>query len=143
MPYSLDPEKVDQFFVDQYCQLDKDESFWRGYTRTDRAPEYLLRYLIMYFDLAAEGDVFWRGGRAGGRRYRKAFHGVTSHNKMSMNKAAEVFGVSREKLASMSRKQITSLYRKKAHALHPDKGGEHDSFVELTAAYDELLRAQQ
>lgn len=141
MPQSLDPEKVDHVFVEQYCMLDRDAGFWQGYARSDKTPEYLLRYLIMYFDLAVEGDTLWNAGWARRGRYRRPFTGAASGNRMSLDKAAGVIGVSRKELAAMTKKEITSLYRKQAHTLHPDKGGEHDKFVELTAAYNELLRS--
>ena len=34
---------------------------------------------------------------------------------------------------------LTRLYRQKAHELHPDKGGDSEQFIRLTAAYEELL----
>ena len=40
----------------------------------------------------------------------------------------------------MNKNDLTKLYRQKAHELHPDKGGEHDEFVRLCEAYEELLR---
>jgi DnaJ-class molecular chaperone len=40
----------------------------------------------------------------------------------------------------MSRHELTKLYRKKAKEMHPDKGGGHDSFIKLTAAYNEFLK---
>ncbi len=40
----------------------------------------------------------------------------------------------------MNKSDLTKLYRQKAHELHPDKGGEHDSFVRLAEAYKQLLR---
>lgn len=144
MPFTLEQEKVDQAFIECYCRLDRDEKFWIGYARTARAPEYLLRYLIMYFDLAVEGELLWGGGgRRGGQRYRRAFHPPAASSGMSLQKAAEIFEVDRKQLATMSSKEITALYRKKAHILHPDKGGDHDRFVQLTAAYNELLRTHR
>jgi curved DNA-binding protein CbpA len=39
----------------------------------------------------------------------------------------------------MSKKELTRLYRKKAKDLHPDTGGDHQTFVELSEAYEKLL----
>ena len=45
-----------------------------------------------------------------------------------------IAGRNEEKLRRMDRSELTKLFRKKAHAHHPDKGGEHDSFVRLAEA---------
>ncbi|NLX19397.1 MAG: DnaJ domain-containing protein [Desulfobulbus sp.] len=50
-----------------------------------------------------------------------------------------MFGVSAEQLATMKKKDLTRIYRQKAHELHPDKGGNTEQFIRLTAAYEELL----
>jgi DnaJ-class molecular chaperone len=61
---------------------------------------------------------------------------------MSMREVTTVFGVSQSKLSAMSRSALTRLYRKKAQQMHPDKGGDHEQFIELTTAYNELLRSK-
>ena len=58
---------------------------------------------------------------------------------MSRQQAAQLFGLDGDRLASLSRRELIRLYRRKAHELHPDKGGDTDRFVRLTAAYEELL----
>jgi len=57
-----------------------------------------------------------------------------------MREAATVFGVSRAELSEMNLKELKRLFREKARELHPDKGGEHEAFVELAAAYQEFSR---
>ena len=42
----------------------------------------------------------------------------------------------------MSRRNLARLYRRKAQELHPDKGGDHDQFVRLTRAYNELMKSK-
>jgi curved DNA-binding protein CbpA len=42
----------------------------------------------------------------------------------------------------MTREQQNRLYRKKAMKLHPDGGGDHELFIELTEIYNELLRTK-
>ncbi len=39
----------------------------------------------------------------------------------------------------MSGRELTRLYRQRAKNLHPDTGGEHEVFIRLTAAYEQLL----
>ncbi|NOQ46272.1 MAG: hypothetical protein GQ559_06325 [Desulfobulbaceae bacterium] len=142
MPQVLDGDKVDHCFVKEVCNLDKDEGFWEGMKRTDCVPNYLIRYVVMYFDYSFPVGNSWDNfvhSFMGSRRRHQATRGS---QRMSMDKATTVFGVSRKDLAAMDRKELTRLYRKKAHELHPDKGGDNDRFVELTAAYNELLRTR-
>lgn len=59
---------------------------------------------------------------------------------MTRKEAVTIFGISSNELVSLSAKQLSRLYQMKAHELHPDKeGGDHDKFIELTNAYNELL----
>ena len=142
IPSTLDQEQVDEYFLKEYCLLDRDQAFWAGYQRNDGTPKYLLRYLFMYFDLAHEGDLSWNSMGQRYRRARRAYRPPVSAKKMSVSEAVAVFEVSHEQIAAMTKKQLTRLYRKKAHTMHPDKGGDNDQFVRLTAAYNELLHSR-
>ncbi|HHD63193.1 MAG TPA: J domain-containing protein [Desulfobulbaceae bacterium] len=143
MPQVLQEDKLDTFFVQEVCHLDSDRSFWQGLERSGCLSPYLIRYVVMYFDYNFPGSRSWNnfihsfsGQRQSARRHVRS-------QRMSINKASTIFGVSRAELAAMDRKKLTGLYRKKAFKLHPDKGGDHDRFIELTAAYNELLRTHR
>ena len=141
MPQALDAEAMDQFFLEELCHLDQDQGFWQGFSRSDQLPPYLIRYLIMFFDYEFPGSRSWNDFARlfdQSRHYRR--QRATS---MSLDSASTVFGLSRTELAKMNKKQLTALYRKLAHRLHPDKGGDHDRFIELTTAYNELLRGRR
>jgi curved DNA-binding protein CbpA len=43
----------------------------------------------------------------------------------------------------MTGAQLNRLYRKKAMQLHPDRGGDHDLFIELTAVYESLRQMKK
>jgi curved DNA-binding protein CbpA len=43
----------------------------------------------------------------------------------------------------MSRQDLIRIFRRRALELHPDKGGDPEKFVELTKAYDMLLRTKK
>ena len=58
---------------------------------------------------------------------------------MTRTQAFAIFELSSEQLAGMRKKDLTRIYRQKAHELHPDKGGDTEQFIRLTAAYEELL----
>ena len=49
-PQMLDQHKVDEYFLEQICVLNRDKAFWFGTDAGDQLHEYLTRYLIMYFD---------------------------------------------------------------------------------------------
>lgn len=142
MPHALDEEKVDEFFVSEVCKLDQDQSFWQGMERGNRLPPYLIRYMVMYFDYDFPGGRTWEEYSRIFTGFRQRARKMQGSRRMSMNEASTVFGVGRAELATMSKQELTKIYRKKAHELHPDKGGDHDRFIELTAAYNELLRTR-
>ncbi|BCO09141.1 hypothetical protein GF1_15170 [Desulfolithobacter dissulfuricans] len=141
-PEALDEEQLDRFFLDEVCRLDREADFWLGIERHARLAPYLVRYVVMYFDYGFPGRHSWDdfSRRFIGSGHRRPAGGRVS---MSVGEASTVFGISRKELATMDRKALTALYRKKAHELHPDKGGDHDRFIELTNAYRELLKGRR
>jgi len=141
-PSTLDRNKVDTCFLEEFCSLDKDSLFWRGFDRSEQVPYYLKRYLFLYFDHAGTDDMTWHTMGQRFRRARRRYQPIQGEKKMSVSEAAAVFGLSQQELSQLSRKGLTSLYRKKAHTMHPDKGGDNDTFVQLTAAYKELLHSR-
>jgi DnaJ-class molecular chaperone len=50
---------------------------------------------------------------------------------------------SKEVLKKMSRQELVRLFRRKAQELHPDKGGNHEKFVDLTRAYHVSLKMKE
>ncbi|HHO46927.1 MAG TPA: hypothetical protein ENN06_00470 [Desulfobacteraceae bacterium] len=143
MPEALNEEKLDRHFIEQVCKLDRDSGFWEGMERDDRLPQYLIRYVIMYFDYgfpAGRGmEDYIRSFMDSHRRYAPPRVG----DRVSLSEAATIFGISRSEIASLTRLQFKRLFRKKARELHPDKGGSHEKFIELTNAYHEILRTKK
>jgi hypothetical protein len=142
-PQTLNADKVDEHFVEQICRLNSDRSFWAGMKTDDSLHNYLVRYVLMYFDHDFASRSFMED-------YIRQFvnnhrdHPATYRTNVAiLKKASAVFGESQETLKEMSRQEIASLYRLKAMKLHPDKGGDHDQFVNLTAAYHELLKTKK
>jgi hypothetical protein len=140
MPEALDIDKMDVHFLDQLCEVDSDDSFWTGFAKGDALHEYLVRYVIMYFDYSFASRSGWEQYIRNFMDSRRRFEPPQSSRRMSMREAATVFGVSRAELSEMDLKELKRLFRKKARELHPDKGGEHEAFVELAAAYKEFSR---
>ena len=59
---------------------------------------------------------------------------------MSLDRAGEILGLSREELPVLTRRRLVRLYRRKARRHHPDKGGASEKFIALTEAYQCLLQ---
>lgn len=139
IPQALDRNRLDSLFLQELCLLADDESFWQGYPRTNRLPASLVRYLIMYFDTEPLQTETWSryGQRRASRRYsRNTAYADT--NRVSRTQAMVLFGLKSEDLASLTKKELTRLYRVQAQKLHPDKGGDSEDFIRITAAYEEL-----
>jgi len=142
MPEALDGDKLDQYFLKQICRLDSDRTFWEGMQRPDRLPDYLVRYVIMYFDYTFAAGMGMEEYINNFMNSRRRFMPPKSGRRVSMAEAATVFGISRSELNVMSRAELKKLFRTKARELHPDKGGSHEHFIELANAYQDMLRTK-
>lgn len=139
IPQALNRERLDTLLVEELCRLAADRSFWQGYPAFDCLPPYLVRYLIMYFDAPTEDPTGWARFARSSRSRRTHHSHFADTGRMHRQQAAAVFELTEEQLANLGKKELTRLYRQRAHELHPDKGGENDQFIRLTAAYEELL----
>jgi len=141
-PQMLNQTKVDEYFIEQVCRLNADPFFWAGMPSKDRLNEYLVRYVLMYFDYDyAPGsfmDEYLRQFTNSRREYRPPYKNSTITSK----ETCAIFGQTKEELKKMSRAELARRYRQKAQELHPDKGGDHDKFVKLTEAYHGLLQTK-
>jgi len=140
-PQMLDPEKMDTCLLREACRLNKSKSFWRGLAVGNYLHPYLVRYIVMYFDhdYAQNGmlDDVIRRFMASRRRY----HPPRSIA-VKMKHAADIFGTEPAVLKRMNRTELARLFRQRAQKVHPDKGGNHNQFVELTETYHALLRGK-
>jgi len=138
-PQMLTQDSVDDFFLKEVCRLNDDPSFWAGMTLDDCLHTYLARYVIMYFDYDyGQGrflDDMIRNFINSRRRYQPP-----KSVRVKMADAAAIFNISTEALKRMSRTELARTFRSRAQKLHPDKGGDHDKFVQLAEAYHSLLR---
>ena len=142
-PQMLSIDKVDANFIDQVCRLNTDSSFWAGMKTGDRLHNYLVRYVLMYFDhdFAPRSlmEDYLRQFINSRRDYRASYTTLAS----TLKKASTAFGEPQALLKKMRRKELSRLYRLKALDMHPDKGGDHDEFVKLTKAYHALLKTKK
>ncbi|MCI5137365.1 MAG: hypothetical protein D3922_02870 [Candidatus Electrothrix sp. AR1] len=141
MPYALDDDQLDGYFLKEHCRLDQERFFWQGLERDDDLVSNMIRYVIMFFDYSfpqtGPGPDPARSS-FGGQQQARPHTPPQPH--MAQKEAASIFGVDPAGLDAMSKTELTRLYRQKAQELHPDKGGEHEEFIALTSAYNELLR---
>lgn len=140
LPEALALKEIEEHFLRAICRLQRDERFWQGKPDSNFLHPHLARYLIMLFDFNAAPrslfDDFARSFMAGHRKFRWPENSPSA----SPEKIRSIFGVDHAKLKEMSKDDLSKLYRQKAMALHPDKGGDHDLFVELSTVYNDLLK---
>lgn len=138
-PQALKQTKVDEFFINAVCRLNDDKDFWAGMAMSDRLRDYLIKYVIMYFDNEFPQHSLFQ-------HYLHEF--INSHRtyrppkkvRLNMEEAGRLFETSWERLKQMDLNSLNKLYRKMALKHHPDKGGSHEIFVKLTKYYQGLLQ---
>jgi hypothetical protein len=142
-PQYLRQSDVDDHFIEEICNLNRDLAFWAGLKTASRLHEYLVRYVLMYFDydFAPRSWVedYIRNFINSRRDYRSPFEAGS----VTLDEAGAIFGETKKALKAMSRQELIRIFRRRALELHPDKGGDPEKFVELTKAYDMLLRAKK
>ncbi len=141
-PQLLDPDEVDACFLKEVCRLNR-RLFAPGAQDSDIAlNEYMQRYLCMFFDNNyPETSPFAETLRQFMNRHRDYQPPVRSA--VSLTDAAGVFGVPAEILKKMSARELSRRYRRLARRHHPDRGGSHDKFIELNAAFQSLIRGKR
>ena len=140
IPHALDQDELDKNFIKDLCRLHNDEFFWAGFQQKKRLHEYLVRYAVMFFDYEFDGGSAWEEYLQDFINSKRFHRPPAPRSSVTITEVAEIFGVTEKEIHAMNKSDLTKLYRQKAHELHPDKGGEHDEFVRLSEAYEELLR---
>lgn len=139
IPQALDQGELDSYFISDLCRLQRDEFFWAGFQERDGLHEYLVRYAVMFFDYEFDGGSAWEAYLQNFINSKRFYRPPPPSANIDATEIEEIFGMTEESLQAMNKSELTKLFRHKAHELHPDKGGEHNSFVRLAAAYKQLL----
>lgn len=142
-PKMLDPEKVDEHFIEEICRLNGDPGFWGGMESGDRLHEYLVRYVLMFFDYDYAPGSFIEEYIRNFINSRRDYRPPLKFRKADLDEAGALFKEAPAALKKMSRKDLVRRYRQRVQKLHPDKGGDPDRFIKLTRAYHELMRSKQ
>ena len=138
-PQALKQTKMDEFFINAVCQLNDDKEFWAGMAMSDRLRDYLVKYVIMYFDNEfPQYSLFQHYLHEFINRHRT--YRPPKKVRLNMEEAGRLFETSWKKLKQMDLNSLNKLYRKMALKHHPDKGGSHETFVKLTKYYQGLLQ---
>ncbi len=132
MPQALDQAKVEAFFLDEICDINK------ILFNLDHLHNYLVRYLIMFFDNPYGGTVLLEEMEQEFRFRHRSFNQQPKPS-VSKAKARDVFNISKSEFNAMDKKALTKKFRKLARAHHPDMGGSHEKFVEINEAYQALV----
>lgn len=142
LPEALAKEEMAEYFINAICRLQNDNHFWQRAPESRFLHDHLVRYLIMFFDFNAAPRSFFdehaRSFMAGHRSFRWPERRASA----TPEKISSIFGTPYNDLKKMSKSTLNKLYRKKAMEFHPDKGGDHDRFIELSDVYNELLRVK-
>jgi len=138
MPETLDPVQLDEAFMHEFCAILHDKSFAFGLP--EGAQSYLQRYIYMHFDfefVSASGfeRIF--------EEFMNDFRRLPPRPQpVSAERVRELFGLGMAEIRGLSRREFARIFRKKAMSMHPDKGGDHDAFVELLETYKRLVTAK-
>lgn len=139
MPQALDQDRVEQHVLDDLCILNTDKPFWSGMTMQPFLHDYLVRYLIMFFDSDYEKPRLFEDLEFAAFNRRRYFRQTERPIEEAYTEGGTLFGVPVSELKTMGKREIQRLYRKKAREFHPDHGGEHEAFIDLTRVYEELM----
>ena len=139
LPEALADEAIADHFLAELCALSGDDRFWQGPSPKD-LPPHLTRYVMMFFDYQPEQPVFFNDYLRRFMADHRTFRWPGKKETASPEQVSSIFARPYADLKKMSRAELTRLFRQKAMELHPDQGGNHDRFIELTNAYKSILR---
>ena len=142
LPESLAFEEMAEHFEQELCRLNHNSRFWQSEQPSHFLHPHLSRYLFMFFDSTPHERSFMADFAKSFMADHRSFRWPERQAASSAEKIRELFATPYEQLHKMTRAELNRLYRKKAMQLHPDRGGDHEQFIELTAVYHELLKTK-
>lgn len=131
-------DELDKAFLEQVCNLNSDEIFFKGMQKFNGLNYYLKRYVSMYFDSSFSqnriNEEILKNFTNRNRSYRPFY-------KRPEDKVFErFFGDSYKNLIKKNKKEIKKIFREKAKKLHPDMGGEESDFNKLCSCYRAIIK---
>jgi hypothetical protein len=143
LPEGLPQDEIAEHFSDALCSLNSSPSFWKEEGTPEPLHPHLVRYLIMFFDHTPRNRSFAEEYVRQFMNSHRTFRWPGRQGDANNQRILKVFGRSWTDLKKLNREDLNRLYRKKAMELHPDRGGDHDRFVELTEAYNLLTQRKR
>lgn len=132
MPHALDQGQVDTCFLKEVCRLNKSL-----FNKKSHLDDHMIRYAIMFFDHRYSHTTLL-DDFASSFMNRHRFYRPRPQKSIATDKACKIFSITKKELETMTQKRLTRLYRRLARDVHPDSGGSHEKFVELSNAYQSL-----
>ncbi len=142
-PQFLKQGDIDEYFVAEICKLNGDPAYLAGMTTDGWLHEYLIRYVLMFFDYDFAPRSWVEDYIRNFINSRRDYQPQSQHGTVTIKEASSIFGETEDALKKMSRQELSRFFRRRARKFHPDKGGDQEKFVELTRAYDSLLRTKK
>jgi len=139
-PMALDQKKVDEHFIEEICCLNQNAAFWGGLQAQQKLHEYLVRYVIVFFDSDYGPSTILDDHVRDFMNRHRFYRPPPPKSAVSVEEASTIFEVNKETLKTITIRELTRLYRRQAQKVHPDTGGDHEKFIKLTEAYQTLLR---
>ncbi|MEJ5349477.1 MAG: J domain-containing protein [Desulfosoma sp.] len=141
-PAALDSEKVDAYFLEEICRLNEDATFFFGVEDHDprKLHSFLVKYVIMYFDHSFTPESLWNRVFNDFLRNRQFRFQPPARQTLTEEEACACLGLHPKEYRAMSAQALTRHYRKRAKKHHPDTGGDHETFIRLSQAYECLVR---
>ncbi len=140
MPQAMDQEKVDTFFIKELCHINE------VLFETEEPPEgdgfhpYLVRYMIMFFDYDYAGTRLLDDFVNEFIYTHRFFREPAPEKHLSIDKAGRIMGIDKAQFKTMTKRKLIKRYRVLAREHHPDAGGSQEKFIELTEAFQSLLK---
>ncbi|MBU4413595.1 MAG: J domain-containing protein, partial [Proteobacteria bacterium] len=98
MPQALDQKKVDEHFIEEVCRLNKDRSFWAGMTIRPGLNEYLIRYIIIFFDNEYGQSYFLHDYIKNFIDSKRFYAPHSNKSSVTLDEAITIFGIKKDKL---------------------------------------------
>ncbi|MFO8083260.1 MAG: J domain-containing protein [Desulfobacterales bacterium] len=134
---------VDERFIQEICRLNHSQDFCTVESSGHSLNDYLVRYLIMYFDNDfIQGNISRDFFKDFVNRHKR-FTGYPQKVTVGIKEASNIFEVSQQTLNTITKTELIRLYRRLAQKHHPDTGGEHDKFIRLTEAFHSVMRKRR
>lgn len=140
MPEALAEEQTEEFFLDELCRLNDDDTFWQDEEEDQFLREHLQRYLISFLDSQFARRSFDYDFYQSFRRAHRNVVWPKKKKTMTDEESSRIFGRKMKDLKKMSLKELTKLFRKGAKEHHPDSGGKAEDFIKLLETF-EVLKA--